>query len=80
MRKPSQKQQFIIDLINKSEDKTVTKKEICKHIRYYNNTGHYVGLILSSMVNQGMLIRIKPGLFKKGGGIKEPDKNQTNLF
>ncbi len=80
MRKPSTKQAYILKMISESESRTVTKKQVCEKIRYYHNTEFYVGQILSSMVKQGMLIRIKNGLFKRGSMVKEPDKNQTNLF
>lgn len=60
----------------------ITKQEVCKHIRYYNNTQKYVGEILSRMVKNGQLIRIKNGLYKIGSGNPPTVKieNQIELF
>lgn len=79
-RKPSKNQSYILELLSKNESGTITKKECCEKIRYYHNTEHYVGQTLSSMVKQGMLIRIKPGIFKRGSMIKEADPKQQHLF
>ena len=64
----------------------ITKREavdLFSH-RYFINESHYVGEILSRMVNAGMLTRIKPGVFELGGKVQksgsvETAKNQLTL-
>ena len=64
----------------------ITKKEIVEmygHEYFYNGAKH-LGGILSRMVNAGLLIREKPGIFSIGKGTKSPPatiaENQQTLF
>ena len=64
----------------------VTKAQVVDAIggNYYCNGDKHVGDRLSRMVNAGMLIRVKPGLFKIGTGKRsKPEivaEGQTTLF
>jgi len=68
---------------------TITKKQIVESYGrcYFHNGAKHLGEILSRMVNSGLLIREKPGVFTVGTGKKnKPSKeaeylaNQTTLF
>jgi len=65
---------------------TITKQQAVELLgsAYYCNESHHVGEILSRLVNNGTLTRIKPGVFQLGGlpAVKETDKqiNQPTLF
>jgi len=82
--KLSVKQQKIINFINKSEDKQITKKQAIELVDdYYYNASKYVGEILSSMVKSGSLERIKNSVFKIGKGKSQKVfvvENQNKLF
>jgi hypothetical protein len=60
----------------------VTKAQVVKAIGgdYYANGAKHVGDRLSRMVNAGILVRVKPGVFTLGTGRKPAgateDKNQ----
>lgn len=71
-------QKTVVKIAEENENH-VTKKQVMERITFYNNTDKYVGEILSRMVKMGHLIRLKPGHFKLGGGVKLI-KNQTNIF
>ena len=67
----------------------LSKKEIIERgqIRYYFNTEKHVGHTLSRMVNNGLLVRVKKGYYKRGSPhpkhgrkIQQPDENQIELF
>ena len=64
----------------------VTKAQVVESIggNYYCNGDKHVGDRLSRMVKSGMLIRVKPGVFKIGTGKKsKPEivaEGQTTLF
>ena len=64
----------------------VTKAQVVESIggNYYCNGDKHVGDRLSRMVNAGMLIRVKPGVFKLGSGKKSKHEivaeGQTTLF
>ena len=64
----------------------VTKAQVVDAIggNYYCNGDKHVGDRLSRMVNAGMLIRVKPGLFKIGTGKRSKSEivaeGQTTLF
>jgi len=80
----SEKQLMVIQFIQKSDDKQITKKQAMGLIdtHYYNGSKH-VGDCLSRMVNAGLLERIKNGVFIIGKGktaIIEENKNQPSLF
>ena len=83
----SDKQKEILQFIQDSEDKQITKKQAVKLIGncYYANKSKHTGDVLSRMVKRGLLKRIKPGLFEVGHGIKYEKEtienpNQTELF
>lgn len=52
--------------------------------KYYRHAEKYIGERLSRMVKAGLIERVKPGVFRIGGGKKqavEPvNENQTALF
>lgn len=75
-------QKTVVQMINDAPDNIITKQDVCKVIRFYNNTEHYVGEILSRMVKMGYIRRIKNGVFTIGSGMRavEQIKNQTKLF
>ena len=64
----------------------LTKKQVVERFGHwhYTNEAFHIGNTLSRMVNAGMLIRVKPGVFKIGTGKKikpsDVDENQTSLF
>lgn len=65
----------------------ITKKEVVEMFggNYYCNAAFHVGNILSRMVNAGLLVREKPGIFVIGSGKEkqvrsEVIENQTTLF
>jgi len=64
----------------------VTKAQVVEAIggNYYCHGDKHVGDRLSRMVKSGMLIRVKPGLFKIGSGKKSKleivAEGQTKLF
>lgn len=81
------KQKTVIDFINKSIDKQITKKQAMELINdHYANGAKHVGDCLSRMVNSGLLERVKSGTFTIGKGKLvgkqgiEENKNQTQLF
>ncbi len=76
----SPKQKGILNLFNDSKDDTITKKQVVAELghEYYRNGAFHLGNILSRMVNARLLIRIKPGLFKKGNGTKNKRANESN--
>jgi hypothetical protein len=83
--KLSEKQSFILGLLESKEQ--ITKKEVCSYLarRYYHNGEKYIGEVLSRMVQRGILKRVKPGVFKKGrlnylGKKGKIDPNQKSLF
>lgn len=62
-----------------------TKKDAVDALdKYYYNGAKHVGDRLSRMVNAGLLVREKPGVFSVGTGTKAKpatiDTNQTALF
>lgn len=75
-------QKIVVSMINESANKEITKKQVCERIRFYHNTEHHVGEILSRMVKMAYIRRIKNGVFGVGSGMiaVEEIKNQTNLF
>lgn len=64
----------------------LTKKQVVEQYghEYYANGAFHIGNILSRMVNSGMLIRVKRGVFKLGKGKKSKPstiaEGQTELF
>ena len=69
--KPSRKQQSVIR--SAKTNGFVTLKEAVRLVGgdVYANAEKHTGAILSNMVKQGMLIRVKPGTFKL------PEQEQT---
>lgn len=64
-------QKLIIQLCQ-SNDGDLTKKQVVEtygHWHYANEAFH-IGNTLSRMVNSGLLIRIRPGVFRLGTGTK----------
>ena len=69
----------------------LSKAEIVKHsgLQYYHNAEKYVGEILGRMVANGLLERVKPGVYRigirrafrkaKAEPVKD-DPNQLTLF
>lgn len=82
--KLSEKQEKIIKFIR--DNKSITKKQAVEMLDdyYFHNAEKYVGEILSNMVKQRYIKRVKNGLFELGSlsnqlpGIN--DKDQINLF
>jgi predicted transcriptional regulator of viral defense system len=81
----SNKQKEILKLFS-PRGLVVSKKDIVTVYgsSYYCNAEKYIGEILSRMVKNGMLERVKPGFFKLGPGPEKKkvveDKNQMTLF
>ena len=79
---PEQKEIMTILQANGGE---VTKAKVVESIggNYYCNGDKHVGDRLPRMVKAGMLIRVKPGVFKLGTGKKSKpatsDAGQLNL-
>jgi hypothetical protein len=73
-------QKTIIDFAKKNND-TITKKQALELIFYYCNASKHVGDILSRMVKNNLLIRVKNETFKIGSQSKKIDeiKNQINI-
>lgn len=67
---------------------TITKREIVsiaeKGHWYYCNAGKHIGEMLSTLVRQGSLVRIKNGTFKLGSGMRITkqieDPKQISMF
>jgi hypothetical protein len=86
MSKSAERRQVIINICR--QNGTVTKKEIVdiaqKGCWYYCNASKYVGEILSTLVKQGHLVRLKAGTFKLGSGARitsqVEDPKQISLF
>ncbi len=64
--KLSEKQRWIIDSIKTKG--SITKKEVVDKFDcwYYHNAEHYIGEILSNMVNKRYIKRVKNGVFELG--------------
>lgn len=80
----SDKQKKVIEFCL-SNNNTISKKQAMGLINtHYCNGEKHVGEVLSRMVKQGLLVRIKPGHFQLGKGTKNKpstiDNNQVNLF
>ncbi|CDS93422.1 hypothetical protein BN1088_1431498 [Sphingobacterium sp. PM2-P1-29] len=85
MSKATKHQQTIIQFA-RSNDNKITKKQACELIPFYHNTAKHVGDILSRMVKNKMLIRVKNGSFELNLGQRvnivqtaisdNPDLNQ----
>lgn len=65
------KQKKIIDLAN-MQGGTFTKQDAVLKFKddYFHNPERYVGMVITRMVNSGMLVRLKPGVYsvpKKSG-------------
>lgn len=80
----SDKQKAVITFCLSNGNK-ITKRDAMGLINtHYHNGEKHVGEVLSRMVNAGLLIRIKPGLFELGKGTKclpaTVVQNQVNLF
>lgn len=78
------KQKIIVEFCL-SNNNACTKKDAMNLIdTHYCNGEKHVGEVLSRMVKAGILVRIKPGYFKLGTGVKKVknvhNPNQTNLF
>lgn len=60
---PSQKQKEILRLFHPGIE--VTKRTISKNcgLHYFHNDEKYIGEILSRMVAQGLIDRVRPGVF-----------------
>jgi hypothetical protein len=58
----------------------LTKKQVVDAFGhwYYANAAFHIGNMISRMVNAGLLIRVKNGVFKLGKG-NNPNKNQIIL-
>ena len=80
---PEQKEIMAILQANGGE---VTKAKVVEAIggNYYCYGDKHIGDRLSRMVNAGMLIRVKPGVFKLGTGTRSKPKTiaegQQTLF
>ena len=77
-------QREILTIIN-AFGGTATKAQIVDNLDwYYHNGEKHIGGRLSRMVNSGLLVRVKPGVFRIGSGKAskpEPEnENQAKLF
>lgn len=61
---PSPKQSAIIAFCRTSAEITLEQATALVGRNVYHNADKHTGAILSNMVKQGMLVRIKPGLFR----------------
>jgi len=61
----TENQKKIIDLANR-QGGTVTKREAVLELRgdYFHDPERYIGMVLTRMVNSGLLVRLKHGVFK----------------
>lgn len=78
------KQKIIVEFCLKNNNEC-TKADAMRLINtHYANGEKHVGEVLSRMVKSGILIRIKPGFFKLGDGVRKVRNiiapNQQNLF
>ena len=46
--------------------------------QYHTNAAHYVGLSLSSMVKNGVILRVRKGVYTVGTGKKPAKTQETN--
>ena len=46
--------------------------------KYYCNAAHYVGQSLSSMVKNGVILRVRKGVYTVGTGKKPAKTQETN--
>ena len=69
------KQKKIIDLANK-QGGTVTKREAVLELKddYFHDPDRYIGMVLTRMVNSGMLVRLKHGVYSV------PENSGTNTL
>ena len=70
MSKATRHQQTIIHFA-RSNDNKITKQQACELIPFYHNTAKHVGDILSRMVKNKMLIRVKNGSFELNLGQRD---------
>lgn len=73
----------ILKAFNCDFDLVLSKKEIKEKsgINYYYNVDKHLGDMLSRMVDNGKLIRVKIGRYKLGSGVKHIENNkQIKLF
>lgn len=85
---PEQKRKLILKKCATNGGK-ITLDEATEQIKhcYYSNAKHYCGPIMSTLVRQGRLVRVKPGVFElpKSAPVKHlssyrPQPDQLNLF
>jgi len=76
------KQQEIIKIVSQLETATTEKIFDLISWKHYHYRKTHLGKILSSMVKNGKIQRIKKGVFVVGKSKKEaqPDPNQQSLF
>jgi hypothetical protein len=83
MNLPS-KQKAIIDYV--LQNGSITSKVAYEMLGdfYYHNHEKYIGEILGRLVASGKLVRVKPGYFELGCGVKpseiENNNQQESLF
>lgn len=70
MSKATRHQQTIIQFA-RSNDNKITKQQACELIPFYHNTAKHVGDILSRMVKNKMLIRVKNESFELNLGQRD---------
>ena len=80
----TKEQREILSVMQKSGG-TATKAQIVDNLDwYYHNGEKHIGGRLSRMVNSGLLVRVKPGVFRIGAGkASKPEpgnENQAKLF
>lgn len=80
----TKEQREILSVMQKSGG-TATKAEIVAELDcYFCNGEKHIGGRLSRMVNSGLLVRVKPGVFRIGAGkASKPEpgnENQAKLF
>lgn len=62
---PGERQTEILQFLFKRPDKTATKREIVTNIRgYYRNGDKYVQEVLTRMINNGKITRVKRGVYR----------------
>lgn len=78
------KSQKIIDYLKTKETATKSELYAISDYQYYRNWGKHFGDVLSRLVDNGMLKRVKQGVYSIGEGAKKSeqieDKNQLKLL
>ena len=79
-----ERQAQVLKLFGGDKELVITKRDMIHQygIRYFHNTQKHLGDVLTRLVNNGMLKRVKIGHYQLGLGIKKvfKDPAQKDLF